>query len=158
MNGPATVPSTAVRPTPLRNPDSAPFWAACERGELLGQRCGACATWRWPAREHCPLCHAAEPVWQPLPGTGRIVGLVVVRRALDPAFAAEIPLAVVHVELDDTEGQMVLTSNLQPGEDEAAAVGSVVAVRFCHTPDGPVLPTFTLTDHPEEEPHHVRPD
>ncbi|MFJ9587892.1 Zn-ribbon domain-containing OB-fold protein [Streptomyces acidicola] len=139
-----------ARPAPAVDADSAGFWEACAREELVGQRCGTCSAWRWPPRDHCPHCHAMDPVWEQLGGTGRIVGFVVVHRALDPAFADETPLAVVHVELDGTDGEMVLTSQLQPGEWRTAAVGTPVSVRFTRVRDGLTLPTFTIRDEPQE--------
>ncbi|MGW0817233.1 Zn-ribbon domain-containing OB-fold protein [Streptomyces viridiviolaceus] len=130
-------------PVPVIDADSAPFWDGCARGELLGQRCGACGAWRWPPREHCPACHTTDPRWQALPGTGRITGLTVLHRPFDPRLAEEIPLAVVHVVLDGTDDEMVLTSRLVRGEATDAAVGDRVRVRFTPVPDGPALPTFT---------------
>ncbi|MEU9059207.1 zinc ribbon domain-containing protein [Streptomyces sp. NPDC048430] len=143
--------SDLTHPDVVRDADSTHFWDACARGELYGQRCGGCGTWRWPPREHCPHCHAADPVWERLVGTGRIVGHVVVHRPLGPAFADELPLAVVHVELDGTDGEMVLTSKLQAGEWLHAAVGAAVTVRFTRVRPDLILPTFTVHPEPQEE-------
>lgn len=139
--------TSSLQPDVRSDPDSVPFWQACQRRELLGQRCGACGVWRWPPRAHCPRCHAAAPVWERLAGTGEVVGHVVVRRAMDPAFADRTPLAIVHVRLDGTDGEMVLTSNLLPGQWPQAAVGLPVAVRFVLARSGLVLPHFTI-DYP----------
>lgn len=140
-----------MRPQPAPDADSRSFWEGCGRGELLGQRCGQCGVWRWPPRRHCPHCHAADPVWQELPGTGKVVGFTVVHRAMEPAFAAEIPLAVVHVELDGTDGEMVLMSNLQAGEWERVRVGSSVTVLFRRGDQETALPLFTLQNAMIEE-------
>lgn len=138
------------RPRPRPDADSLPFWEGCARQELLGQRCGSCGTWRWPPRSHCPACHAADPVWEKLPGTGAVVGHVVVHRPFDPTFADEVPLAIVHVALDGTDGEMVLISNLVPGEWERVAVGARVRVRFQPLEGGLALPLFSLNENPEE--------
>lgn len=124
--------------------DSQPFWDACQRREFVGQRCGACGVWRWPPRAYCSECHAREPRWETLPGTGVIVGTVTVRRALDPAFRDALPLAIVHVEIDGTDGAMVLTSNLLPGQWPQAEVGKPVAVRFARVRPDLILPLFTI--------------
>ncbi|GAA3676791.1 hypothetical protein GCM10023081_13840 [Arthrobacter ginkgonis] len=142
--------SARLRTPPLTDPDSAAFWEGCAAGVLLGQRCGDCGAWRWPPREHCPRCHAAAPVWERLAGTGRIAGLAVVHRPLDPTIADELPLAVAHIELDGTEAAIVLTSTLGTGDAGRARVGDAVAVGFLPLPDGAALPTFTLIDNPEE--------
>lgn len=110
----------------------------------MGQRCGKCLAWRWPPREYCPSCHTADPVWERLSGEGTIVGVVVTRRALDPAFEEHTPLAIVHVRLDGTDGEMVLTSNLLPGQWPQAEVGKPVSVRFARVRSGLTLPLFTI--------------
>ena len=136
--------NASVRPGVRPDPDSAPFWDGCQRRELLGQRCGQCGLWRWPPREYCPSCHAADPVWERLSGDGTIVGVVVTRRVLDPAFAEQTPLAIVHVRLDGTDGAMVLTSNLLQGQWPQAEVGKRVSVRFVRVRSDLILPHFTI--------------
>lgn len=124
--------------------DSAEFWRGCQRRQLLGQKCGKCASWRWPPREYCPSCHAADPIWERLEGSGVIVGLVVCHRPMDPAFAHRAPLPIVHVQLDGTDGAMVMSSNLLPGQWPQASVGKRVDVRFVLARPGLLLPHFTL--------------
>ena len=89
-----TTPET-VRPTrsaPVEDADSAEFWAAARRGELLLQRCTACASWQFPPRVVCIRCGA--PVrWRAAAGTGTLYSFTVVHRA--PAdFADLAPYAV----------------------------------------------------------------
>lgn len=136
--------TSALQPDVRRDPDSTRFWDACQRRELLGQKCGKCGTWRWPPREYCPSCHAADPVWELLSGTGVIVGHVIAHRPIDPAFAHRTPLPIVHVRMDGTDGEMVLTSNLLPGQWPQAAVGKPVSVRFVQVRSGLILPHFTI--------------
>ncbi len=124
--------------------DSQPFWDACQQRKLLGQRCGSCGLWRWPPRAHCPGCHAKDPLWEELPGTGRIVGAVTMHRALDPDFAHLLPLPIIHVEMSGTDGAMVLTSNLLPGQWPQLKVGQPVAVRFARVRSDLILPQFTI--------------
>ncbi|MDF3305336.1 OB-fold domain-containing protein [Rhodococcus sp. T2V] len=143
--------NTPMRPRPTADADSAYFWAKCSYGELYGQRCGNCQIWRWPPRRYCPACHAAQPVWEKLPGTGTIVGLVIQHRVMDPAFSDEAPLAIVHVQIDGTDGEMVLVSRLKRWEWMNASVGSRVTVVLDDTGDEPVLPTFKILHNKEEE-------
>ena len=127
--------------------DSRPFWTACAEGRLLGQRCAACGLWRWPPREHCARCHAAAPEWVELSGGGRVAGAVVLHRAFDPGFAADVPLTIVHVEMDGTDQQMVLIGNLVPPVSAEQAAGSRVAIGFTAI-NGDAIPVFTITgDH-----------
>ncbi|HWH26410.1 MAG TPA: zinc ribbon domain-containing protein [Pseudolysinimonas sp.] len=132
------------KPVPQPDVDTAPFWSACGRGALIGQRCGACGLWRWPPRSHCPSCHAASPVWESLAGTGTIVALVTFHRAFDPSFLDDIPLTVIHAVLDGTDEQMVLQADLRPGET-GARIGSRLRVVF-DAVNGMRVPAFTLLD------------
>lgn len=131
------------RPTPCPDADSRPFWAACAEGRLLGQRCGRCGAWRWPPREHCAQCHAAAPAWVELSGDGVVLGAVVIHRPFDPAFADDLPLTIVHVEMDGAERQMVLIGALASSISAQRATGARVTVGF-KTIDGGALPVFKI--------------
>jgi uncharacterized OB-fold protein len=74
---------------------------AAATGTLHLQRCDACDTWRHPPRIRCAACGSDAWTWRPVAGTGRIFTWTVTHRAVDPAFAEELPYAVVVVELDE---------------------------------------------------------
>lgn len=131
-----------MRPQPRPDEDSQEFWDACARGELLGQNCGSCGLWRWPPREHCASCHAADPRWMAVPRQGEIAGAVVLHRPFDPAFADAIPLMIAQVIIDGTGGQFILTGNLTPVMAVEDAVGRRVNIDF-RTSEGTTVPTFT---------------
>lgn len=135
--------SIADRAPVIPDADSQPFWDACRAGQLLGQRCAECERWRWPPREHCPYCRAAAPAWSPISRNGTVKGAVVLHRAFDPAFADEVPTAIVHVEIDGTDGQMLLIGNLIPPIASADAVGRRVRGDL-RTVNGDAIPYFTL--------------
>lgn len=80
---------------------NAEFYAHCARGELRFQRCGACGTWRHPPRYRCGACGSADWSWERSSGAGRVFSWTVTHQALDPAYADELPYAVVVVELDE---------------------------------------------------------
>jgi hypothetical protein len=79
----------------------APFWEAARRHQLVVQRCADCGALRFPAREVCSRCLSRAATWQPVAGTGRIFSVAVFHQANHPAFAAEVPYAVVTVQLDE---------------------------------------------------------
>jgi len=139
--------SGLIRPdrAPLtQDADSRPFWMACAEGRLVGQRCGGCGLWRWPPREHCARCHAAVPDWVELSGGGQVAGAVVLHRAFDPGFSADVPLTIVHVVMDGTDQQMVLIGNLVPAMAADRAAGARVTAGFM-TVNGDAMPVFTIT-------------
>lgn len=131
----------AVRP----DPDSQYFWDAAASDTLVGQACAVCSRFRLPPREHCPDCHAAAPLWRPLDRRGTVMGAVVLHRPFDEAFADLIPLMIAHVEIDGTDGRMVLIGNLAPAIPVDQAIGRRVAVTFAEWA-GARLPSFILED------------
>ena len=95
----------------------------------------------FPPRAHCPGCGAPELTWKPVSGLGRIHSYTVAHRAPHPAFAAQLPLIVAIVELE--EGPRMVT-NLVGCEPAAARVGMAVEACFEAIDDTDmVLPVFT---------------
>lgn len=74
---------------------------AAATGALHLQRCDACSTWRHPPRLRCATCGSDAWTWQPAAGTGRVFTWTTTHRATDPAFADDVPYAIVVVELDE---------------------------------------------------------
>ena len=78
------------------------FYArAAATGRLHLQRCTECATWRHPPRFRCASCGSGAWAWEPASGRGRVFTWTVTHRPVDPAYARELPYAVVVVELDE---------------------------------------------------------
>ncbi|GAA4626209.1 hypothetical protein GCM10023196_033480 [Actinoallomurus vinaceus] len=95
--------SLAERPRPQADRDSAPWWEAVRRHELLVQKCGGCGTLRFPPRAICGRCRSRESTWTPVEGTGRVASWIVNHQVFMRAFADEVPYAVLHVRLDDAD-------------------------------------------------------
>lgn len=96
---------------------NAEFYArAAETRVLHFQRCRACEGWRHPPRFRCAGCGSDDWAWARSSGRGRIFTWTVTHRPIDPAFAAEVPYAVVVVEMD--EGVRVVGNllGLAPGD------------------------------------------
>jgi uncharacterized OB-fold protein len=69
------------RPDPLIHPDTEPFWTALDRGELVGQVCTLCETWRFPFGPVCHRCRSFDHAWRPLDAAGTVAAVVAVQRA-----------------------------------------------------------------------------
>ncbi|MCU4183884.1 OB-fold domain-containing protein [Acidiferrimicrobium sp. IK] len=93
-----TAPVTGPKPSP--DEDSAHYWQQLNEHRIALQACTACHRRRFPSTPACPYC--AEPLsrWEQADGTGTVFSYIVVHRAFDPAFAAEIPYTVATVDLD----------------------------------------------------------
>lgn len=97
-----TTHETPALSKPLPDPDdpvTAPFWAATRQQRLAVPRCAHCGYRFWPPEESCPECLESDFAWEDVPGTGVLWSFAVYHRALDPAFADEIPYAVGLVDL-----------------------------------------------------------
>lgn len=122
----------------LPEADSAPWWAALERGELLFQHCGQCRSVVFYPRSHCPECLAADLKWSKSSGRGTVYTYTVVHRGTK-GFEGKVPYVVALVELE--EG-FRLMSNIIDLPPEKVRVGMPVAAKFAKGPGGRTLPLF----------------
>ncbi|HZJ28293.1 MAG TPA: OB-fold domain-containing protein [Acidimicrobiia bacterium] len=143
-----------VLPTPVGL--NAEFYErAATTGRLHFQRCDACGRWRHPPRFRCAGCGSELWSWSPASGRGRVFSWTVTHRPVDPAFAAELPYAVLVVEMD--EGVRVVGSliGLPPGQLEldlpvvaeleiVAAEVALVHFRPVGPSPGPGIPTAAV--------------
>jgi uncharacterized protein len=125
-------------PAPAVNPETAPFWAATARGELLVKQCEDCASLIWYPRSICPECGSLRTRWQPVSGRGRVYSYTVNHRGEGP-YRDCGPYVLAYVELD--EGPRLMTNIVEAGEGELA-VGLPVEVVFHDTGEGNALPRF----------------
>lgn len=126
-------------PIPTITPELVPFFDAARRGELAVQRCGACGTHRFPPRPLCSTCLSTDAEWVTVAGTGEVFSFNVMHQVYHPAFASEVPYAVVVVKLD--EG-VKLTSNLVDLPVDQIRIGMRVKAVFEKLSDEVTLPKF----------------
>lgn len=124
------------KPRPVPTPDTAPFWAAVQRQELLVQRCTACGRHQFYPRSLCQRCWSVALEWVPSAGTGRIYSFTVVYRPPSPAF--QPPYVVAVAEL--TEGVRMM-ANVVRCEPAAVHIDMPVRVVFVPHEDG-LVPAF----------------
>ncbi|HSO94666.1 MAG TPA: OB-fold domain-containing protein [Acidimicrobiia bacterium] len=136
-------PPTAPKPRPVLEGMTAAYYDYCARGELRFQRCEDCGTWRHPPRALCAACGSARWAWGRSTGRGRVFTWTVVHQAMSPAFAPEIPYAVIVVETD--EGVRVVT-NLRGAGPEVLRLDLPVEVTFEAVDDELTLPMFRPRD------------
>jgi hypothetical protein len=132
--------STSIaRPLPAADRDLAPFFAAAKEHRLVVQRCDGCGALRFPPRELCSHCLATGASWVPVSGRGEIFSYNVMHQIYHPAFAAEVPYAVVVVKL--AEGPKI-TSNLVDCPTDQIRIGMPVEVVFEDASPEITLPKF----------------
>lgn len=118
---------------------AAAFYAECGRGRLSFQRCSDCDRWRHLPRQRCGRCGSAAWAWTPSSGLGRIVSWTVTHKPLHPAFADQVPYAVVIVELE--EG-VRMVSGLRGLEPDQLALDLPVRVVFETVDETRAVPFF----------------
>ena len=127
------------KPLPRITPDNRPFWEGARRHELRLQRCEGCGRFRYPPGPVCPGCLSERAEWSRMSGRGAVSSWVVFHKAYFPAFADEIPYAVVQVELE--EGPR-LTANLVDVPPAEIRIGLPVEVVFDDVTPEISLPRF----------------
>jgi uncharacterized protein len=128
-----------AKPLPQITPEMRPFWDAARRHRLVVQRCGGCGTHRFPARDICSRCLSREAEWVPVSGRGSVFSWAVMHQVYHPGFAADVPYAVVVVELE--EGARLI-SNLVGCPIGDLAPGMPVEVAFDDVTPEVTLPKF----------------
>jgi uncharacterized OB-fold protein len=129
-------------PKPIRptiTPVNRPFWEGCARGELVIQRCSACARLRYPAGAVCPDCLSPDAAWECVSGAGKVFSFIVFHRAYHPAWESKVPYSVALIELD--EGPIML-SNVVDVDPVTLAVGQTVKVAFERLDQDLTIPVF----------------
>jgi uncharacterized OB-fold protein len=114
------------------------FYRECARqGGLVFQRCEACGTPRHPPRALCARCGSDQVAWVRSAGQGTIFSWTVTHQAPHPAFASQVPYAVVVVELE--EGVRIVAS-LRELAPEHLELGLPVEVVLEQVSEGVPLP------------------
>jgi uncharacterized OB-fold protein len=131
--------SAYAKPLPQVTPAMRPFWEGARRHELVVQRCAGCGAHRFPARDICSRCLSREAEWTPVSGRGTVFSWAVMHQVYHPGFAAEVPYAVVVIEL--AEGAR-LVSNLVDCAPADIRAGMPVEVVFDDVAPDVTLPKF----------------
>jgi uncharacterized protein len=129
---------------PLPRPDDATqaFWSSLsDDGVLRLQWCKPCARPIHYPRPICPHCMGGELEMRAHSGRGRVHAFTIAYVHPDKAFAADLPLVVALIDLE--EGGRIL-SNLVSVEPDPAliAIGMKVALQCERVSGSAVLPKF----------------
>lgn len=109
-------PAQYQKPLPEPSAITAPFWDGIRAAELRLQRCLECERHIFYPRSVCPHCLSDRLEWTVASGRGHVYSYTIVRRAMNPAFAADIPYVFAIVQLE--EGPRVTTNIVNCVSDE----------------------------------------
>lgn len=135
--------SVSDRPQPRETPTNAPMLAAWrDDGALALQRCADCAQAFFYPRALCPHCHGVRLQWFRATGRGRIESFSRIHRGLPAAFAAEAPVVLAEIRLEDGASMIARVVTSAPQD-----IRSGQAVRLVPRLSAPLfaLPTFEPT-------------
>jgi uncharacterized OB-fold protein len=132
-----------MRPLPVSDETSAPYWEAAARHVLVIARCSQCESYVHPPGQACPHCHATDPmfVFEPVSGRGTVRSWTVMRQSFLPGFAEEVPFVLVDVELAE-HAELRLIGRLLGNPDASPQIGDPVMVAFEDVAPGVAIPAF----------------
>ena len=124
---------------PVPNSVTRPYWEACQRHELLLQKCVQCDEHQFYPRIICGSCASSELHWVQASGSGTVVSWTVVRHPVSPAYAADIPYVIALIELDEGPTMMAQIVDCDP---ESVNSGMPVDVCFEDWTEEISMPNF----------------
>jgi hypothetical protein len=127
------------RPLPKPDRDSAYYWAAARRHELVFQQCADCRRFRFYPRLVCPHCLSDKFEWRQSDGRGVVYSFTVIHRAPTPAFRDQTPYVLALIELPEGVRMMSNVIGCDPAE---VRIGMPVRVMFEDVTPEVTLPKF----------------
>lgn len=126
------------RPRPSPTPETIHFWEGARAGELLLQRCRACARAYFPPRPFCPRCASRDVEVFRASGRATLYSYVIHERPV-PGFTPPYAIAVVALE----EGPRMMTNLIDVAQTpEALVLDMPLEVVFERLDDEISLPLF----------------
>jgi uncharacterized OB-fold protein len=128
-----------LKPLPVIDNWSRPFWQAARDGQLRVQACTACGHLFFPPGPVCPKCLGDALEWRQMSGRGTVESWVVFHQAYYKGFADELPYNVAMVRLE--EGPCLFT-NIVGIDNAAIRRGLPVEAVFEKATDEVTIPRF----------------
>ena len=136
-----------LRPRPLPDELSRPFWDGIARRQLVIQRCRPCGNYVHPPYPECTECRVSDLGFEAVSGRGRIFQRVIVESPVVVGFEADVPYACLLVELEE-QADLLVAGNLVGADPREAVIGRRVELVFRQEADGFTLPAFRLVADP----------
>lgn len=126
-----------AKPLPHPTADTQPYWDGLNARKLLLQCCGDCGKVRHYPRPVCDACWSMDVNWVAASGAGTVHSWTVTHHAFHPGFKAELPYALVTVDLAEGVRVLARLRGLEAGE---LRVGLPVRIGFERVTEGVTLP------------------
>ena len=128
-----------LKPLPIQDALSAPFWEAANEGRLVVQHCKDCDLFQHYPRPHCTHCGSLSVEWLPASGRAQVHTFTVTHRNDAPGFADEVPY--VFAILDLSEG-VRMPGNIVDIDPDEVSVGMLVEVCFDRATEEIAIPQW----------------
>ena len=126
-------------PKPFANWETRAYWEGCGRGEIVLQRCGACAKVQHRPRAICASCLSDDIEHFVASGRGQVYTYTVTHQNNARGFREACPYVLAYVELD--EGPRLLT-NVVGCDPESVRIGMPVVADFTPPEEDLAVPRF----------------
>ncbi|MFM5931149.1 MAG: Zn-ribbon domain-containing OB-fold protein [Novosphingobium sp.] len=134
-----------LRPLPLPDDASAPFWAAAREHRLELQRCTACGKWNHAPSLACPSCGNLDLGYEQASGKGTLFSWTVIKEPPAPGFQGRVPLIVAVVELAE-QPHLLMVANLLNVTEAELELGMPLQVTFETVCEECTLPQFVRAE------------
>lgn len=128
-----------VKHFPVPTPETAPYWEACRKHQLLIQRCLDCGEYQFYPRSICGHCLSGKIEWVRASGRGEVVSYTVMNRPVSKAYGDEDSRVLAIIQLSEGPRMMSNLVQCEPGE---LAIGLEVEVIFEDWSDEISIPKF----------------
>ena len=137
--------TASMRPVPVPDDTSGPFWEAAAAHVLTVARCSRCRAFTVPVDVVCPHCQSTDPefAFEPVSGRGSIRSWTVIHQSFLPGFDDDLPFVLVDVELDE-QSDLRMIGRLLDGPDVTLHLGDRVTAAFEDLAPGVAIPAFVL--------------
>lgn len=130
-----------VKPVPVPDAVTRPYWEAAQNHELRIQRCSTCGEYQHPPQAQCEQCAGTVFEWPTVSGKGTVYTFVVDRRLAVPGF--DEPYVIAQVNPIEAQRDTVrITANIRNCPLDLVHIGMPVEVLFEDVNDSVTLPQF----------------
>jgi uncharacterized OB-fold protein len=102
------------KPLPSPDGDTKEFWDGAKRHELLIQKCYRCDSYRYPPSPMCPKCFSMDFKWDKVSGEGEVYSFTVVRMAVRPEWAPDVPYILATISLQEGVRMVSIITGCKP--------------------------------------------
>jgi uncharacterized protein len=134
-------PVPPLKPLPLADEITSPYWAAALKHQLALQFCETCDRAVHLPAPSCPRCTGTALTWREHSGRGTLYSYTVMHDSPGPGFADSLPYIVGVVEIDEQPG-LLITTNVLDAAPAELRIGMPLEVTFEELAPDSVVPQF----------------